>query len=56
MLDAALARRRQIDILYNNAAIMTPTGGPWISREDFRKTFEVNVISLARICHRLAPP
>lgn len=55
MLDAALQSAGQIDILYNNAAIMTPwRENPWdIPAEDFRKSFEVNVISLARICHRL---
>jgi len=58
MLDAALRQAGQIDILYNNAAIMTPwRENPWdIPVEDFRKSFEVNVISLARICHRLVPP
>ncbi len=47
-----------IDIVYNNAAIMTPwREDPWdIPAEDFRKSFEVNVISLARICYRLVPP
>lgn len=58
MLDAALNQAGQIDIVYNNAAIMTPwRQNPWdIPAEDFRKSFEVNVISLARICHRLVPP
>ena len=58
MLDAALKQAGQIDIVYNNAAIMTPwRQNPWdIPAEDFRKSFEVNVISLARICHRLVPP
>jgi NAD(P)-dependent dehydrogenase (short-subunit alcohol dehydrogenase family) len=58
MLDAALRQAGQVDILYNNAAIMTPwRENPWdIPAEDFRKSFEVNVISLARICHRLVPP
>jgi NAD(P)-dependent dehydrogenase (short-subunit alcohol dehydrogenase family) len=58
MLDEALRGAGQIDILYNNAAIMTPyREDPWnIPAEDFRKTFEVNVISVARICHRLVPP
>jgi 3-oxoacyl-[acyl-carrier protein] reductase len=58
MLGAALSQAGQIDILYNNAAIMTPyRENPWdIPAEDFRKSFEVNVISLARICHRLVPP
>jgi 3-oxoacyl-[acyl-carrier protein] reductase len=57
MLDAALRHAGQIDILYNNAAVMTPwRENPWeIPADDFRKSFEVNVISLARICHRLVP-
>ena len=57
MLDAALQQAGPIDILYNNAAIMTPwRENPWdIPAEDFRRSFEVNVISLARICHRLVP-
>ncbi|MEZ5277140.1 MAG: SDR family oxidoreductase [Opitutaceae bacterium] len=58
MLDAALQQAGQIDILYNNAAVMTPYRvDPWsIPAEDFRTSFEVNVISLIRICHRLVPP
>ena len=58
MLDAALRQAGQIDLLYNNAAIMSPyRENPWdIPAEDFRRCFEVNVISLARICHRLVPP
>ena len=56
MLDAA--QKQDIDIVYNNAAVMTPwRDNPWeIPAEDFRKSFEVNVIALARICHRLVPP
>jgi len=58
LLDAALRQAGRIDIVYNNAAIMTPwRENPWdIPAEDFRKSFEVNVISLARICYRLVPP
>jgi NAD(P)-dependent dehydrogenase (short-subunit alcohol dehydrogenase family) len=57
MLDSALEQAGAIDIVYNNAAIMTPwRKDPWdIPAEDFRKSFEVNVISLARICYRLVP-
>ncbi len=57
MLDAALAAAPQIDILFNNAAIMAPwRDDPWqTTAEDFRQSFEVNVISLARICNRLVP-
>jgi len=57
MLDDILAQAPQIDILFNNAAIMAPyRANPWqTTAEDFRASFEVNVISLARICNRLVP-
>jgi len=57
LLDSALAQAGQIDVVYNNAALMTPyREDVWsVPAEDFRKSFEVNVISLARICHRLVP-
>ena len=57
MLDEVLANVPRIDILYNNAAIMTPwRQDPWqTTGEDFRRSFEVNVISLAHICGRLVP-
>ncbi len=57
LLSAALQQAGQIDVVYNNAAIMTPyRENVWeIPADDFRKSFEVNVISLARICHRLVP-
>jgi NAD(P)-dependent dehydrogenase (short-subunit alcohol dehydrogenase family) len=57
MLNDVLAQIPQIDILFNNAAIMTPyRTDPWqTTAEDFRVSFEVNVISLARICNRLVP-
>jgi 3-oxoacyl-[acyl-carrier protein] reductase len=46
-----------IDILYNNAAVMTPFRNDWqdVPADDLRKSFEVNVISLIRICHHLIP-
>lgn len=58
MLDEVLANVPRIDILYNNAAIMTPfRQDPWqTTADDFRRSFEVNVISLARMCNRLVPP
>ncbi len=58
LLAAALTQAGQIDIVYNNAAIMTPyRENPWnVPAEDFRESFEVNVIALARICYRLVPP
>ena len=48
----------QIDILYNNAAIMQHNDGDiWnIPDEDFRKSFETNVISPIKICNTLIPP
>jgi NAD(P)-dependent dehydrogenase (short-subunit alcohol dehydrogenase family) len=58
MLGQALAQAGCIDVVYNNAAIMTPFRENCfdIPAEDYRRSFEVNVISLARICHRLVPP
>jgi 3-oxoacyl-[acyl-carrier protein] reductase len=57
MLTSILSSGPGIDILYNNAAVMTPFHSDWqnVPAEDFRKSFEVNVISLVRICHRLIP-
>ena len=47
-----------IDILYNNAAIMLENDGDiWnIPDEDFRKSFETNVISPIKVCNALIPP
>lgn len=47
----------QIDILYNNAAIMLDNDGDiWtIPDENFRKSFETNVISPIKICNALIP-
>jgi NAD(P)-dependent dehydrogenase (short-subunit alcohol dehydrogenase family) len=47
----------QIDILYNNAAIMTPYHDDiWsIPDEEFRLSLETNVISPIRICNALIP-
>ena len=47
----------QIDILYNNAAIMMPYHeNVWkISAKEFRKSFETNVISPIKICNALIP-
>ncbi len=57
LLESTLAQAGQVDIVYNNAAIMTPFRESYfdIPAEDFRTSFEVNVITLARICHRLVP-
>lgn len=46
-----------VDILYNNAAVMTPWREPHTSpAEDYRLSFDVNVIALVRLCDRLLPP
>jgi NAD(P)-dependent dehydrogenase (short-subunit alcohol dehydrogenase family) len=47
-----------IDVLYNNAAIQVPKqAANWqTSVADLRHSLEVNLISLIRICDRLAPP
>ena len=57
MLTTVLSLVPGIDIVYNNAAVMTPYRSDWTSvpADDFRKSFEVNVTSLIRICHGLIP-
>ena len=57
MLTGILNTGPGIDILYNNAAVMTPFRSDWqnVPADDFRRSFEVNVIALIRICHRLLP-
>lgn len=57
LLQECLAATPGIDIVYNNAAVMTPYRTDWLSfpAEDFRESFEVNVISLIRICLGLIP-
>ena len=47
-----------IDILYNNAGIQVPKQSAlWQTPVvDLRRSLEVNLISLIRICDRLAPP
>lgn len=57
MLQTVLTETPGIDIVYNNAAIMTPYRSDWqvVPAEDFRQSFEVNVTALVRICHALIP-
>lgn len=53
----ALSETPGIDILYNNAAVMTPYRVDWLNfpAEDFRVSFETNTISLIRICLGVIP-
>jgi 3-oxoacyl-[acyl-carrier protein] reductase len=57
LLADLIATGPAIDILYNNAAVMTPYRSDWqqVPVEDFRTSFEVNVIALIRLCHGLIP-
>jgi len=57
VLEQALRISDGFDILINNAAIMTPFRDPYTSTpaDDFRLSFEVNVIAPIRITHRLLP-
>jgi len=47
----------RVDILYNNAAIMTPYHDDiWsIPDEEFRKSFETNVMSQIKLCNAFIP-
>ena len=57
LLSDVNSRVPQIDILYNNAAVMTPyRSDVWgIPDDDFRLSFEVNVLSPVRICNAFIP-
>lgn len=57
MLDRVQAAA-PIDVLYNNAAIQVgKQSALWqTSPADLRRSLEVNLVSLIRICDRLAPP
>ena len=56
LADEALAVAGRIDILYNNAAIMTPETAPFgATSDDYRKIFEVNTIAVIRLCNRIIP-
>jgi len=57
MLKSLLASGPSINIVYNNAAVMTPYRSEWmeVPGDDLRLSFEVNVNALIRICHALLP-
>lgn len=57
LMDEALAASGGLDVVYNNAAIMTPFRSDYSSTpaEDFRRSFEVNVIAPIRITYRVLP-
>jgi 3-oxoacyl-[acyl-carrier protein] reductase len=57
LIDSVLRDTGGVDILYNNAAIMTPWREAHTSPvDDYRSSFEVNVIALTRLCDRFLPP
>ena len=46
-----------VDILYNNAAVMTPWRDAHTTPlQDYVESFQVNVFALVRLCDRLLPP
>jgi len=57
MVDTALAKSGGLDIVYNNAAIMTPFREDYLTTpaEDYRRSFEVNVIAPICITYRVLP-
>ena len=57
LIHEALGASGGIDVLYNNAAIMTPfrTDYATVSADDYRRSFEVNTIAPIRITHGLLP-
>jgi NAD(P)-dependent dehydrogenase (short-subunit alcohol dehydrogenase family) len=57
MVDAAMSASGGLDIFYSNAAIMTRFRQDWTTTppEDFRTSFEVNVIAPIQITYRVLP-
>jgi 3-oxoacyl-[acyl-carrier protein] reductase len=57
LIREALDASGGIDVLYNNAAIMTPYRANYaeVTADDYRRSFEVNVIAPVRITHGLLP-
>jgi 3-oxoacyl-[acyl-carrier protein] reductase len=56
LVDRVLARSGGVDVLYNNAAIMTPWREPHTTpMDDYRLSFAVNVLALVRLCDRFLP-
>jgi 3-oxoacyl-[acyl-carrier protein] reductase len=57
LIGEALAASGGIDVLFNNAAIMTPYRDDYaeVTADDYRTSFEVNLIAPVRITHGLLP-
>jgi len=56
LIDGVLRDLGGVDILYNNAAIMAPWREAHTTpMDDYRSSFEVNVIALTRLCDRFLP-
>jgi NAD(P)-dependent dehydrogenase (short-subunit alcohol dehydrogenase family) len=57
LIREAQAASGGIDVLYNNAAIMTPFRQDFatVTSDDYRRSLEVNVIAPIRITHGLLP-
>ena len=57
LMDEAEAASGGLDIVFNNAAIMTPWRQDWLATpgDDYRRSFEVNVIAPIRITCRALP-
>jgi NAD(P)-dependent dehydrogenase (short-subunit alcohol dehydrogenase family) len=57
LIREALHASGGIDVLFNNAAIMTPYRSNYaeVTADDYRRSFEVNVIAPARVTHGLLP-
>ncbi len=56
IIAAVQAGPGRVDILYNNAAIMTPGRTMWdIPQSDWLQTFQVNVYAVVQLCNAFAP-
>ncbi len=56
IIAAVQAGPGRVDILYNNAAIMTPGRTMWdIPQSDWLQTFQVNLYAVVQLCNAFAP-
>ncbi len=57
LMTEAITASGGLDIVYNNAAIMTPFRSDYLTTtaDDYRRSFEVNVIAPIRITYRALP-
>ncbi|MBN1699752.1 MAG: SDR family oxidoreductase [Spirochaetales bacterium] len=56
LTDAIIKKTGGVDILYNNAAVMSAWGAVWeIPEEEWKRVFRINLYAVVRLCNVFAP-